>query len=137
MDKVFVDIDVIIDFLTDRKPFSEAAAKIFALSEKGFLDLYISSLSTSNIYYVLKRLESHHVALHLLERLSLLVTVLPVDGKIVYQALTSGFRDFEDALQNFTAVQLSSIHLILTRNVDDYKKSNLIILTPQEYLASI
>ena len=34
MENVFIDTDVIVDFLTDRKPFSLESAKIFSLIDQ-------------------------------------------------------------------------------------------------------
>ncbi|MCL6219586.1 hypothetical protein L1967_14920 [Zunongwangia sp. M21534] len=57
-----------------------------------------------------------------------------MDKEVVLGALNSKFKDFEDALQNFSAVENGEITIILTRNVKDYKKSELAVLTPETYL---
>ncbi|MDR2618464.1 MAG: PIN domain-containing protein, partial [Treponema sp.] len=59
--------------------------------------------------------------------------VLNVDDKIIQKALESGFNDFEDAVQYFTAVE-NKIDYIITRNTEDYKKSTIKIYTPSQYL---
>jgi hypothetical protein len=63
--------------------------------------------------------------------------VLQMDKEIVVQALNSGFKDFEDALQNFAAIKSGNIDVIITRNVKDYTKSKIGVLTPEGYLKSI
>jgi len=57
-----------------------------------------------------------------------------MDRDVVLDALNSEFKDFENALQNFSAVQIGKINIILTRNIKDFKKSDLAILTPETYL---
>ena len=57
-----------------------------------------------------------------------------MDKDVVLDALNSEFKDFEDALQNFSAAQNGKINIILTRNIKDFKKSDLAILTPETYL---
>ena len=52
MIQVFLDTNVVIDFLADRKPFSSAAAQIFNASVAGKIKLYISAVSYNNIYYI-------------------------------------------------------------------------------------
>jgi hypothetical protein len=37
-------------------------------------------------------------------------------------------------LQNYTAEKSNKVKILLTRNVKDYKTSNLIVLSPEEYL---
>jgi hypothetical protein len=62
-----------------------------------------------------------------------LVEVLPMDDKILELALVSDFKDFEDAIQYYTALE-NELDLILTRNKKDFKKSILPVLTAKEYL---
>ena len=57
-----------------------------------------------------------------------------MDRNVVINALNSDFKDFEDALQNFSAIENEEIKVILTRNIKDFKKSELAILTPETYL---
>jgi predicted nucleic acid-binding protein len=54
-DKVFLDTDVALDHLADRQPFSEYAHRILALAETGELVVCLSSLSFSNLYYILRK----------------------------------------------------------------------------------
>lgn len=41
----FLDTNIVIDFLTDRKPFSSLSGKLFNYSEKGEVKLYLSAVS--------------------------------------------------------------------------------------------
>ena len=134
MNKIYVDTDVVIDFLIDRKPFSEAASQLFTYGEKQEIEIYISSLSFSNIYYVIRRFVGHEKSIELLNSLEKIVKVLPVDRQIIVQSLNSDFKDFEDGIQNYCAKQIEEIQIIITRNVKDYKKSDLAIHTPESYL---
>lgn len=63
----------------------------------------------------------------------MLVEVLPLDNKIIDLAQTSDLKDFEDAIQFFTAIEHHA-DIIITRNKKDFKKQNLPILTAKEYL---
>jgi hypothetical protein len=57
-----------------------------------------------------------------------------MNKEVVLDALNSEFKDFENGLQNFSAVQNGMINVILTRNIKDFKKSDLAVLTPETYL---
>ena len=57
-----------------------------------------------------------------------------MDKNVVLSALNSEFKDFEDALQNFSAIENGNIKIILTRNIKDFSKSKLAVLTPETYL---
>ncbi|MFP5470359.1 MAG: type II toxin-antitoxin system VapC family toxin [Bacteroidia bacterium] len=137
MQQVFVDTDVLIDFLTDREPHSTHAAQLFALAEKRELNIYVTSLTFSNTYYVLRRLASHQKVIDKLRELSLLVKVIEVDKKAVELALVSSFTDFEDALQYYSAIQQGKLQVIITRNVKDYKHADFPVMTPESYLKTL
>ena len=57
-----------------------------------------------------------------------------MDRNVVLSALDSNFKDFEDALQNFSAIANGGIEIILNRNIKDYKKSELAVFSPETYL---
>lgn len=135
MNSVFLDTDVAIDFLTRRDPFSTESAQIFEYSFRNQLQIYVSSLSFWKIYYIISKLESKQKAKEKIRQLFQLVNLLPVGGEIVEKAIFSEFKDFEDAIQNFCAVE-SKLNTLITRNVKDYSQSKLSILTPKEFLAT-
>src|SRR5258708_914565 len=134
-DKIFLDTDVALDHLADRQPFAEYAHRIFALAELGELTVCLSSLSFSNLYYILRKLKGHADALTLLGKLKLLVRISSVAEAEIQFALSSSFKDFEDAIQHFAAKAEGSISAIVTRNKGDYTTSEIPVLSPDEFLA--
>jgi predicted nucleic acid-binding protein len=137
MKNIFIDTDVVIDFLVDRKPFSDFSEQIFSLGELNKLRIYISSLTFSNSYYILRKYAAHNKVVDKLKKIAAITRIIEVNGKCVNLALQSSFRDFEDALQYFSAMQLDNIDVIITRNVKDYKESELPIMTSETYLKLI
>ncbi len=69
MRHLFLDTNVVVDFLADRKPFSVPAAKLFTLSVAKELTLYISAITCNNIYYLFQRSYSHAETIALLKSL--------------------------------------------------------------------
>lgn len=134
MRKIFLDTDVIIDFLTKREPFSIESLKIFEYSARGKIKLFISSVSTNNIRYIISRIASKKEALEKIKALLALVEILPVKKSTIEKSILSKFKDFEDGLQNYCALE-GSLNVLITRNVKDYSNSELSILTPKEFLA--
>src|SRR5438270_13706344 len=96
-DKIFLDTDIALDHLADRQPFAEFAHRLFALAELGELTVCVSSLSFSNLYYILRKLKGHTDALALLVKLKRLVRISAVSEPEIQSALSSEFKDFEDA----------------------------------------
>ncbi len=134
MKKVFIDTDVILDFLFDRTPFSEQSSQLLSLCEKGDIHGYVTSITLSNIYYLLRKTASHEKVIDSIKLLLKIIDVKTTDKKTVLEALNSGFKDFEDALQNFSAQNDEKIRVIITRNIRDYKLSDLSIMTPEAFL---
>jgi predicted nucleic acid-binding protein len=134
MTDLFIDTDVIIDFLIDRQPFSREAAIIFTLIEQKKLRGFSSSLTFSTLYYVLRKIESHNRVISKLDSLSKMVGILKVEEQTIKNALASGFPDFEDSVQYFSAVDSKKIDVIITRNIKDFKKSEIPVMTPGDFL---
>jgi len=134
MTDLFIDTDVIIDFLIDRKPHSREAAIIFTLIDNKKMRGYVSSLTLSNLYYILRKLESHNKVIAKLDSLSKMVNILRVDEQIIKNAISSSFPDFEDTIQYFSALDSKKIDVIITRNTKDYKNSGIPVMTPGDFL---
>lgn len=131
---IFSDTDIILDVITGRMPFSVEASSLFTLIEEEEIKSSTSSLSFSNIYYVLQKYATHQRVVSRLKELSELLHILSVDDTIIKSALQSGFKDFEDAIQYQTALSDPDIELIVTRNIQDYKLSELPVMTPGTFL---
>jgi predicted nucleic acid-binding protein len=136
MQKLFIDTDIILDLLTAREPFYEYAATLFSLADNGKVSLHFSSLSFSNLNYMLSKQYSAAQARKLLSKFKTIVKVLAVDEKITELALSSDFKDFEDALQYYTAIS-NNIKMLITRNLKDYKHADIPVMTAEQYLRSI
>lgn len=137
MTDIFIDTDVIIDFLIDREPHSREAAIIFTLIEQKKLKGYVSSLTFSNLYYILRKIESHIKVIAKLDSISRLLTILKVDQQIIKFAIASGFPDFEDSIQYNCALDYKKIDVLITRNIKDYKGSQIPVMTPAVYLKMV
>jgi len=136
MKKLFLDSDVLLDLLLDREPFAEDIARLIEKSIESKVKMYTSILSIANMHYIIGRLQTKKSADVKIEKILSIISIENAGQSVINNALHSKFKDFEDSLQNFCAVEAS--HLILiTRNTKDYKESELSIFTPKEYLAKI
>ena len=133
MVKVFVDTDVCIDLLSGRMPFNKAAELLFSLADTKKIEIYVSSLSFSNIDYVLLSQYSTTHSRQIIAKFKTLVQVLAVDSNTIDLAIASDFKDFEDAIQYACAIE-HNLTTIITRNLKDYKKTSIKILTPETFL---
>ncbi|RLD70642.1 MAG: hypothetical protein DRJ10_20175 [Bacteroidetes bacterium] len=130
MKNIFIDTNVIIDFLSDRKPFSEDAAILFQLAKEKKINVYVAAISFNNTYYILRQATSNKRALKLIDEFEEYVYVQETNRDILKKALRSDFNDFEDAIQYYSAIQLGEIDILTTRNLKDFKKSEIPVLSP-------
>lgn len=137
MKSVLIDSDVILDSLFDRKPFADYATIILKMCETGKINGFLTPLIYSNVYYLLRQTAKHEKVIEKLKQLLKITEVLLMDRKVIENALNSEFKDFEDGLQNYSAFNSGNIDLILTRNLKDYKNSELGVFTPETFLKSI
>jgi len=134
--KIFVDTDIVYDMLATREPHYQAAARLFTLSDEGKIQLFISALTIANIHCLISKQLSSTVAKQILRKFRLLVHIIPLNEKIVDLALNSDFSDFEDAIQYYCALDYN-IEILLTRNLKDYKKARISVMTAQNFIRVI
>lgn len=136
MIRVFLDTNVILDLLAERTPFFDSIAKVATLADQKKIILMASPLSFTTIEYVLTKFEPSESVLNKLRKFKILCKVCEVNEEIIDKGLNSNFRDFEDAVKYFTAIQ-SNCNIIITRNGKDFKHATIPIMTAEEYLNSI
>lgn len=133
MEKLLVDTNIVIDLLSRRQDFFQEAQELFTLADNNQVELYVSALTFANTHYLLSRHLKLDEARKTLIKFKVLVKVAQLDDKIVELALVSDFKDFEDAIQYYTALE-NEIDVIITRNKKDFKISKLPVMTANEYL---
>jgi len=131
--KILLDTNIILDYALERSEFIENAREIMKLSYSRSLDAYISASSVTDIYYIVRKSKSKEQALLFLQNILSFIDVAGVNKIIALQALNSNFNDFEDAMQNFSASN-SGVEIIVTRNKQDFKTSQLQIFEPSEFI---
>lgn len=132
--KLFLDSDVVIDFFTDREPHANPASELFELNEKGSVILYLSAVSINNIYYIVRRFLGHKKTLEVVETLTEMTEIVGTTKKEILQALKNEFSDYEDSIQYSSALVIPGIDAIITRNIKDYKNSDIAVMTPLNFL---
>ena len=136
MRKLFLDTNIVLDLLAYRMPFYTEAAKLFSLADKKKLKLSISALCLADGNYILLKQNPDLEVRNILRKFKVLVNLLPLDDKITDLALNSEFRDFEDAIQYYTAIEHDQ-EIIITRNHPDFKESKLPVMTAGEFIKTL
>jgi predicted nucleic acid-binding protein len=137
MSSLFLDTNIVIDLLAKREPFYRSVAQLFSLADKMKLQLCVSALTFANTNYILLKEMKLDEAKLILRKLKLLVKVISLDDKIIGLSLNdSDFKDYEDALQYYSALE-NGDDMIITRNLKDFQKSKIPVLTADQYLQTI
>jgi predicted nucleic acid-binding protein len=124
-----------LDFLGERKPFYEPIAKIATLAEKEKLTMVVSPKSFATVNYFIAKFETAEIAKEKLRKFKIISEICSLDDQTIEKGLNSSIKDFEDALQYYSATE--SDCEIITRNGKDFKKSLLPVMTADEFLKSL
>ena len=131
---VMIDTCVVLDYLLDREPFVYDVEKLLVKVAEEEIQGLITVKSLMDIHYILKH------TLHKEEKVrdtitTLLDSLMLVDSTAedAIRALSSRITDYEDALMVETA-NLCNCDRIITRNKKDYKNTNVLVMTPAEFL---
>ena len=103
-DNLFLDTNVVLDLLGEREPFYEPAAKIATIADYGKIHLVVSALTYSTVYYLLSKFERREIAKEKIRKFKLIAKTSDLTDKIIDKGLSSAFKDFEDSLQYYCAV---------------------------------
>ena len=132
--KLLVDTNVVLDILLRREPHYESAAKVVVLSEKGFIDCYVSASAVTDIYYISQReLKNKESIISLLTKLFETFRIVSVSEATIHEALGLKWDDFEDCVQ-YTSGKSINVDYIITRNTKDFAKSQITAMSPNEFL---
>ena len=132
MKKVFLDTNIIVDLIADRKPFSKYSIEIFKKAGEKKIKLFTSSHSIATTHYLLKKYLEEKILRDVLYNLLDYMTVIPVDTDVLKKGLRSKHKDFEDSIQILCASSVEKIDCIVTRNIKDFRDSEILVLTPDE-----
>ncbi|MCX8489966.1 MAG: PIN domain-containing protein [Cyclobacteriaceae bacterium] len=134
MKRLFADTNIVIDLFAKREPFYAEAATLFSLADTKKLYLSVSALTFANANYILLQSKKQDEAKLILRKLKLIVSIVSLDGKIIGLSLNDNdFKDYEDALQYYSALD-NGAEAIITRNLRDFKKSKLPVMTAAQFL---
>ncbi|MGX9987637.1 type II toxin-antitoxin system VapC family toxin [Soonwooa purpurea] len=136
MQKIFLDTNIILDFLGERERFYEPSAKVLTLADKKKIKIFTSPTSITNAYYVLSKYENSKIALEKIRKFKLLCSMSIMNDEVVEKAINSDFKDFEDAMQYFSSIA-SNCDIIVTRNEKDYKNALIPVMNAESYLQTL
>ena len=134
--QVLIDTNVVLDVLLNRDDFVQDAVTILKLPEDS-VQKYVSASAITDIYYIARQeIKDKAEVKNLLKTLLQIIHVADVSEDNILTALDSDWSDFEDSVKNAVA-ESHNYDAVITRNKGDYKKSNLKVFSPKEFLEGV
>ena len=134
--RIFIDTNVMLDFLGERIPFYDSIARVISFLETKKFIIIVSPISYATVSYFLSKSEGNKIAVEKLRKFKIISDVCTIDEQTIEKGLNSDFSDFEVALQFYNAIE-SNCDIILTRNAKDFKKASIPVMSPDEFLNSL
>ena len=133
MNGILLDTNIILDIALKRADFFEKSKDVLILINESRFPVFITATTITDIYYILKKSKGIDLTISFIKGLIEYIDVCGVNKETILNALNSESKDFEDAVQSFSAIHCG-IKIIITRNISDFQTSDLQVLTPGEFI---
>jgi len=133
---LFIDSDILLDALLIRQPHDTFAMEILSLADSEDFTLFSSAHSLLNVYYFTSKIAGKDAARKSVSLLEQNINIAATTKTAIRSGLVSDFTDTEDAVQYAIALE-NNCTVIITRNIKDYMKSSIPVMTAEQYLKSL
>jgi predicted nucleic acid-binding protein len=134
--KLVLDLNVLLDVVQRREPFYFNSATVVSKVVEGEHIGYLPGHAVTTLHYVVGRYGTQKKADEFVDWLLAHFEIIPQDKVQFLRARSLSMPDFEDAALA-AAAEAMRCDLILTRNLDDFEKSPVEALSPEEFLVQI
>lgn len=132
MQRLFLDTNVVVDFVHSRAPFSDDAVRIFELCAAGKVSISVSALTLANVAYLSTRLNKD--TFEIIGTFLDWVDVIDLKREHFVRSLAGKFTDFEDALQYYCVPDAANTDFIVTRDSKHFSYSAVPVTSPKDFL---
>jgi hypothetical protein len=95
---------------------------------------FINLISLANIHYISSKVVRKEQSISNIKTLLSFINITTANTEIDKKALHSSFNDIDGALQYFSATTIDNVSAIITRDINDFKQSEIPVYTPSEFL---
>lgn len=131
--KLFLDTNVLIDFILERPQFYQPAAMIVSCAAEQKIEMCVSALSmvTANFICVERCKMPLDIYRRKIDFLRLFMEISPIDSSDIYNSFDACWKDFEDGVQYSSAKRIGADYLV-TRNAKDFEENALTVISAEE-----
>lgn len=134
--KTFIDTNILLDVVVKRIPHYTYSSYIWDFVKKDLIQGYISAITINNLYYILKKIIGNDLSGKFIDEILEDFIVVSLTRDILKQARMIKNKDYEDAIQYFSAIN-AGCEFLITRNKKDFLSAGLSIISPKEFIKKI
>lgn len=131
--RILVDLNIVMDVLYQRSPHFTLASQVWKAVEIHQVEGFLAAHSITTLFYLTSKQIGWQMATTTLTQALTVFSLTAVDENVIRQALTLGWKDFEDAVQMASALN-ANLDYIVTRNPQDFETHPVPVLTPAAFL---
>lgn len=132
--KILTDTNIVLDVILKREPFYTMSMDVLRLAQREDIQEYVSASAITDIYYLsYHQLRDKKLVKRLIKNLLTVVSVAYVSEREIFKAIELDWPDFEDTVQ-YSVALLQQMEGIVTRNPEDFKRSEISIWRPEDLL---
>lgn len=133
MDRVVVDTNIILDYLSASRPSHFEAVDFFsAVFDDGGIEPVVLAGSLKDVYYMMRRGYSHALIKQRLDDFREVVSVYDLTGDVLDAAFACDEPDLEDAIVRASA-ELMGAKAIITRDARAFRGSSVPSMNAREF----
>ena len=135
--QIFLDTNILVDIVANRKPFSKDAIEIFDYCQRKKIKMYSTSISIANLHYIAKKMVDEKELRSIIDDLLDTISIIAITETILRKSLKSSHKNFEDAIQITSAQSIHNMDCIVTRDLKDFKSAEIKVFTSDELLTKL
>lgn len=130
MNPLLFDVNVVLDVLLDRQPYSETSARAWAAVEAGLAKGLLAAHGVTTIHYLVRKELGASRARRVISGILRVFGIAAVDRAVLEEAALLPCPDFEDAVAA-AAARLAGCQFIVTRDPKGFRGSPVKAITPE------
>jgi predicted nucleic acid-binding protein len=134
MKTILIDLNIILDYLDKRDGHEKALEIIIQCCLKKVKGYICAHEITTLSYFLEKESKDKNKNIKIISGILKIFEIIEINKTILEKALLLNINDYEDAVIVESASE-KGINYIITKNIKDFKNSQIKVLLPEEYLA--
>ena len=134
MKTILIDLNIILDYLNKREGHEKALEIIIQCCLKKVKGFICAHEITTLSYFLERESKDRNKNIKTISGILKMFEIIGINKTLLEKALLLNINDYEDAVMVASASE-EGINYIITKNIKDFKNSQIKVLLPEEFLA--